>query len=156
MLDPDPSERIKADFFIELYTVRNDRFVNSLDWFSKDRFTKQMLHRYKEKRLKAVTDFRKVKQAITQARLIGKDDTISKRLKEFAENLELDIDHLEISSAAISAEAKSMTKQASKLVEFLNKIEVDSYLGEDDLWESLETLREIIQMRLLEAGRRLK
>jgi len=156
MLDPDPTERIKADFFIELYAVRNDRFVSSLDWFTKDRFTKQMLKRYKEKRLKAVTDFRKVKQAITQARLAGKDKTISKRLREFAENMELDIAHLEISSAAISAEAKAMTKQATKLWDFLNKIETDSYVGEDERWELLERLRQIIRTRLLEAGRRIK
>jgi len=156
MLDPDPTGRIKADFFIELYAVRNDRFVNALEWFTKDRFTKQMLERYKAKRLKAVTDFRKVKQAITQARLAGRDRTISKRLREFAENIDLDIEHLEISSAAISAEAKSMTKQATKLWDFLNKIETDSYVGEDELWESLEKLRKIIQTRLLEAGRRIR
>src|SRR5688500_14443357 len=34
MLDPAPKKRVKADFFIELYVVRNDRFVNSLAWYS--------------------------------------------------------------------------------------------------------------------------
>jgi len=30
MLNPDPDKRMKADVFIELYTVRNDRTVNKL------------------------------------------------------------------------------------------------------------------------------
>ena len=115
MLDPEPKNRIKADFFIELYVVRNDKLVNSFDWYKKDRFTKQMLDRYLAKRLKSVTDFRKIKQSINQARLAGKEKAVSKRLQEFAENQDFDIDHLEISAATVSAEAKSMTKQANQM-----------------------------------------
>ena len=39
MLDADPNTRMKADFFIELYAVRNDREVNKFPWFKKDEFT---------------------------------------------------------------------------------------------------------------------
>src|ERR1700680_4735151 len=43
MLDADPDKRVKADFFIELYAVRNDREVKKFPWFHKDKFTDDML-----------------------------------------------------------------------------------------------------------------
>ncbi len=156
MLDPDPSRRVKADFFIELYAVRNDRLVNSFEWYKKDRFTRQILKRYQAKRLTSVTDFRKIKQAINQARLAKKERSISKRLREFAEDLDLDISHLEISSASAAAEAKAMTKQASKMLDVLKRMEVDSFVGEDGFWETLQDLVETIREKLLDAGRRVK
>src|SRR5207248_5291031 len=39
MLDPDPENRAKADFFIELYVVVTDRNVTKFDWFKRNRFT---------------------------------------------------------------------------------------------------------------------
>ena len=36
MLHPNPDLRWKADFFIELYAVRNDRVVNKFNWFEVD------------------------------------------------------------------------------------------------------------------------
>jgi hypothetical protein len=52
MLDADPGKRVKADFFIELYAVRNDREVNKFSWFSKDRFTDDMLTKVEQKGIK--------------------------------------------------------------------------------------------------------
>lgn len=156
MLDPDPTNRIKADFFIELYVVRNDKLVNSFEWFKKDQFTKQMLERYQAKRLKSVTDFRKIKQAINQARIAGKEKEIGKRLQAFAVNLEIDIGYLEIASAAVTAEARSVAKQANQMNDFLEKIDVDSFLGEDNFWTTLEVLARTIRIKLLESGRRAK
>ena len=65
MLDADPSNRVKADFFIELYAVRNDREVKTFSWFDKDEFTDQMLIKLAAKGLKSVTEFRIIKQHIT-------------------------------------------------------------------------------------------
>src|ERR1017187_4140015 len=67
MLDADPDKRIPADFFIELYAVRNDREVNKFAWFDRDTFTDDMLKKSKEKGIKSVTDFRIVKQYINNA-----------------------------------------------------------------------------------------
>lgn len=163
MLDPDPKMRIKADFFIELYAVRNDRVVRSFEWFTPDKFTKAMLDRYKEGRftdgpvrLKSVTDFRKIKQYISHAKSAKKEKTLEKRLKEFTNNIDLDLDHLEISSATVAAEAKSMGKIATKLIRELENIEVDEFVGEEDLWDSLEKLRTTVTKKLREVGRRIR
>ena len=46
MLAPEPAERVKADFFIELYPVRTSAFINSQSWFDRDHFTQRMLEKY--------------------------------------------------------------------------------------------------------------
>jgi ParB family chromosome partitioning protein len=156
MLDPDPSKRVKADFFIELHVVRNDRYVNSFDWYQKDRFTHAMLERYTSGKLKAVTDFRVVKEHITNARKAGKDAQISRRLREFAEDADLLIEHLQISSASAAAEAEAIRKRIEKLAADLGSLDAQSCYGEHTLWEALESLLALIKKKLREAGRRVK
>ncbi len=117
MLDADPKKRIKADFFIELHAVRNDRLVKSFDWYNKDRFTKAMLKRYQEGGLKSVTAFRLVKQNINNARDANKKREMSKRLRKFTESSDVPIDYLQIEAASAAAEVSAMEKQISKLVD---------------------------------------
>lgn len=156
MLDADPDKRIKADFFIELHAVRNDRFVNSFDWYTKDKFTKAMLKRYKDKGggLKSVTAFRLVKQYINNARDANKKTEISERLCKFTESSNVPIDYLQIESASTVAEVSAMGRQISRLVDDIAKLNIDKCIGEETFWESLETLVETIRKKLREAGRR--
>ena len=156
MLDPDPEKRVKADFFIEMYVVRNDRFVNSLDWYSKETFTRAMLSRYSAKKLKAVTDFRVIKEHVNNARKANKDTQISRRLREFTEDADLPIDHLQISSASATAGAAAMRTRVDKLIADLESLDVETYYGEIALWETLDTLLATVKKKLNEAGRRVK
>ena len=148
MLDPDPEKRVKADFFIEMYVVRNDRFVNSLDWYSKETFTRAMLSRYSAKKLKAVTDFRIIKEHVNNARKAKKDTQISRRLREFTEDADLPIDHLQISSASAVAGAAAMRTRVEKLIADLESLDVETYYGEIALWETLETLLATVKKKL--------
>jgi len=158
MLDPDPNKRVKADFYIELYAVRNDRLVNSMEWYSKSKFTEQMLDKYQNKKsgLKAVTDFRTMKQYISVASHAGKERSISKKLKEFTFSDSLTLDHLVIKEADISAKAQRLIRDIKNLEEILSKIEVDDYYGEESLWANLEKLIKTIKGILLAANRRIK
>ena len=79
MLDPDPENRAKADFFIELYVVVTDRNVIKFDWFSRNRFTDAMLKKADAKALHSVTEFRIVKQHINNAAKAKKLPVISNR-----------------------------------------------------------------------------
>lgn len=155
MLDPDPSKRIKADFFIELYPIKTDKVVKTMEWFRADIFTEQMLERHKNKRLRSVTDFRKVKQSINNAAKANQVQQISKRLKAFAENEELPLESLEIEIASKAAEAKSMGKILEKTIAEVTLMDVESMIGEEELWKSLEELMKLIRSKLLKAGRRL-
>ena len=155
MLDPDPTKRVKADFFIELYAVRNDRFVSSFDWYSRDRFTKAMLSRYQSGKLKAVTDFRRIKEHVTNARKANRSRQISRRLREFTQNPDYPIEHLEISSASAAAEAAAIRRSVVNLEADLESLDVESLFGEDALWEALESLLAVIRKKFRELGRRL-
>ena len=155
MLDPDPEKRVKADFFIELHAVRNDRFVNRFDWFKKNAFTDAMLEKVEAKGLKAVTDFRIVKQHINNAVKAKKEVAISKRLKEFANTPRLTPDHLSIESAQVASEARRLVSAIDKLYAEVKTLEVDDFYGEDELWARLEKLANLIQRKLRSVGRRV-
>jgi len=154
MLDADPDKRVKADFFIELYPVRNDREVVKFPWFNKDTFTDAMLAKSKQGGLKSVTEFRVVKQYINNAVKANKVATISKRLKEYADEPTLESDHLNIESAAVAAEAKKLLKSANALYEQINDIDIDEFYGQEVLWDRLEALANLIRQKLKSLGRR--
>lgn len=155
MLEPSEENRVKADFFIELYPVRNDREVNKFDWFQRDKFTDAMLERHQTKNLRSVTDFRIVKQHINNAVKAKRVASVSRKLREFTQNPALPVDHLSIESAQTSASARKMLKSASLLHESIDAIEVDQYIGEDAMWNKLLDLSELIRTKLREAGWRV-
>lgn len=157
MLHRDPSERIKADFFIELYPVVNDRLTTTLEWFAKEEFITRMLTKYvARKGLKAVTDFRVMKQCITNAHRAGKDKLIGRKLQEFTYNDALNLDHLSIQSATVYATAKKLVSGINKTEEAIRKMDPAQYYGEEELWTSLERLLTQIRSKLEAANRRLK
>jgi len=158
MLDPDPSKRVKADFFIELHPVVTDRVVSKMQWFSKNKFVRRMLEKYQTKGagIKAVTDFRLMKQHISNARRSGKIKTITKRLKEFTEDDSLSLEHLEIKSAAVHETVKRILRNIENIRDTLKDIDVADYYGEEALWKELENLAALIRAKILEAGRRSK
>jgi ParB/RepB/Spo0J family partition protein len=154
MLDSDPSKRHKADFFIELYPVRNDREVNKFSWFEKNKFTDSMLKKQDVGGVKSVTDFRIIKQHINNAVKAGNIPAISNRLEEFAKNPSLSPDYLNIESAQIAANAKRILKSVDSLYDQVNSIDVQEYFGEEDMWHKLESLAALIRGKLKELGRR--
>jgi ParB family chromosome partitioning protein len=154
MLDADPDKRVKADFFIELYPVRNDREVTKFEWFNKDKFTDQMLEKFEQGGIRAVTDFRTVKQYINNAVKAKKVSAVSRRLREFAEQAALTPDHLNIESAKIAAEAKKVLRSVDNLYAQVNEIDVDEYYGEEAMWDRLESLAQLIREKLKALGRR--
>jgi ParB family transcriptional regulator, chromosome partitioning protein len=155
MLDPDPENRAKADFFIELYVVVTDRNVTKFDWFSRNRFTDAMLQKAEAKGLASVTEFRTVKQHINNAAKAKKLPSISKRLREFAESPALTVSHLEIQSAQSAATARTISRAADALKSQLADLDVEEIYGQDDLWDKLDELSKMIQAVLKKAGRRV-
>lgn len=156
MLDFDPTRRVKADFFIELYPVRNDRLMRSLEWFKPDRFTDRMLQKYQaQKGLKAVTDFRVIKQHITNARKAQREREIAKRLKEFAESDDLPLEHVEVRAANVGAQARKLTVAINALAMRLQQLDVEDYYGEEKLWAAIAELVRIGISTLSAADKRV-
>src|SRR5207249_569667 len=124
MLHPDPDQRWKADFFIELYVVRNDRVVNKFSWFNKNKFTDAMIEKYTAGGLKAVTEFRVIKQHISNASKSDKLTLLSKRMKEFVDEPKLKVEHLEIEEADVAAQVRKMRKEVGKLSQVVSELDV--------------------------------
>jgi ParB family chromosome partitioning protein len=155
MLDPNPEQRTKADFFIELYPIRHDRNVVKFDWFRPVRFTDQMITKMEAKGLRSVTDFRVVKQHINNAVKANRTQTISKRLREFADTPKAGVDLLEVRTAQSHALARTLTRDVRKLLIQLEDIDVELMYGEKELWNSMEELMRRLRSLLLKADRRL-
>ena len=158
MLDPDPDKRVKADFFIELYPFLRDRLVSKMPGYSVTTFTRKMLEKYRSPNggIKAVTDFRRAKQHIGNARKANKVSALSHKLKEFVENVELNPDHLLVPAADVSAQARSLQSRIQRLQEELTDLDFEAYVGEEELWSALESLLHSIRKCLNAASRRVK
>ena len=154
MMDVDPDNRKKADFFIELYPVRTDRTVNTFEWFDRNKFTDAMIEKSDAGALRSVTEFRLVKQYINNAVKANRQRTISRRLQEFADDPELQPEHLNIGSAAVGASARKIGKAADQLVDQLDELDVEEYFGQEEMWEKLEKLARLIRQKLRTLGRR--
>ena len=150
MLRPNPDERVKADFFIELYPIISDQAVRRFVWFKRDYIIERMLDKYFNRKsgIKSVTDFRKMKQHITAAKRANYVEQLSQRFKEFCEDDGLDLSHLEIRDAGIHQQAEKITKDVSKIYNQINSIDPDLYYGESDLWRELVRLRDAIDRKL--------
>lgn len=157
MLDADPEKRLKADFFIELYSVITDRDLKKMSWFRRDRFIDQMLGKYliAPKIIKSVTDFRLIKQHMSNARKAGKHHQISSRLRRFAENREVPIDTLEVREAKIHAAASKLVRDVMRIKNAIDQIDVESYYGEEELWNALLALMRRLQQKLHQADKRI-
>jgi ParB family chromosome partitioning protein len=155
MLDPDPDNRAKADFFIELYVVVTDRNVKQFEWFNRNSFTEAMLEKSNGKALKSVTEFRIVKQHVNNAAKANRLPGISKRLREFAADPTLTVAHLEIKSAKLAAHIRTLSKTVETLKSQLIDLDAGEIYGEDDFWDSLEQLGILIKSTLRKAGRRV-
>ncbi len=156
MLNSNPEQRTKADFFIELYPVRHDRNVRGFDWFKPVPFTDQMIDKMEAKGLKAVTDFRMVKQHINNAVKAGRTKAISTKLKAFAENPKATVETLAVEAAESHKLARDITKEVHTLLDQLEEIDVELMYGEKAMWDSMEKLMERIKALLLKADRRLR
>ncbi len=156
MLDPDPEARVKADFFIELHAVIKDRDVNRFAWFDSEAFTDAMLEKYlgPERTIRSVTDFRRIKQYCVNARRSDHLKEFSKRLERFAEQASAPIAILEIEDASIGAAARDITKRVLQLRTSLEQVEPEVFYGEEELWDELFNLRDVLDRKLKEANRR--
>lgn len=157
MLFKEPEERIKADFFIELYPVVTDRLIRSAPWYDRNHIIDRCLYKYENKKsgFKTVTDFRKIKQALVAARSAGQEKAILTRFHRFIDDDNKLISSLEIDVARIHREANSIARHVDRLITTLDDLDAEEFLGEEDLWEKLETLLITIRRSLTAADRRL-
>lgn len=156
MLYADPEDRIKADFFIELYPILTDRLLSRAPWFEKDLVITAFLRKYQERLsgFKSITDFRKIKQHISVARAGGREDEILMLMKRFITSDSMQIDDLEIDTARFHRQASVLVRSLIRIRDELRALDVESFLGEEELWEELEAFQVLTRETLAAADRR--
>lgn len=155
MLIADPKDRIKADFFIELYPVLTDRVLSKAH-LVRDRVIDRMLFKYQNKKsgMKSITDFRKIKAYVAIAKAAGEEQEIIDRYTRFVEDDSVALSDLEIDAARVHKKAATLIRDAGKLRAALDELIVREYLGEEDLWSELEKLAQLILTKSKNADRR--
>lgn len=156
MLFPEPDDRVKADFFIELYPVLHDSILVKAPWYNRNEMTDIFLHKYQKKKsgFKAITDFRKIKQYLSAARASGHTAQVLSRFKKFLESDRIEISYLEVDAARIHKSAGKLTRDIGKLLDAVKSLPVDEYIGEEELWSELEKLLRAVRKKLADADRR--
>src|SRR5205085_8800123 len=117
MLVANPKDRIKADFFIELYPILTDRVLDIRGTAARDHVTAIMLDKYLNKKsgFKSLTDFRKIKSFVSIARSAGKEEEVRARFRQLLESDSIDIASLEIDAARVHREAVRLAEIAQDL-----------------------------------------
>jgi ParB/RepB/Spo0J family partition protein len=156
MLYADPDDRIKADFFIELYPIVTDRAVVSASWYNRDKIIQIFLRKYSEKLsgFKSITDFRVIKQHMSAAKAAGRTDELLGLFSEFLHRDDMVIDELEIDTARFHRQASVLVRSIVRIYDDLRGLKAENYLGEEELWSHLEKVAQLIQRKLAEADRR--
>ena len=156
MLDPNPQIRLNADLFIEMYPIITDRTVRRAHWYNRMYMIDALIDKYLRKAcgLNSVTDFRKIKAALTNARKADSEEEIIERLREFIEGESLEIADIEVESARFHREAEGLSRSLRRLRQQVEGIDPDSFAAEEGLWLALEELLVQIRDKLSEAERR--
>lgn len=156
MLMADPRDRIRADFFIELYPILTDRVLSRAK-IPSDHLIDRMLFKYQHKKsgMKSITDFRKIKSYVAIAKAVGREEEIIDKFTAFVEDDTYPIEELEIGVATIHKHATTMTRGAVRLRELVDNLTVDEFRGEEDLWIELEKLVRSILKKAASADRRV-
>jgi hypothetical protein len=76
-------------------------------------------------------------------------------LRTFIDDDKKDISYLEIDAARIRREATAIVRHVERLTTTLTDLDVDEFLGEEELWEHLERLLAALKKKLAAADRRL-
>jgi ParB family transcriptional regulator, chromosome partitioning protein len=153
MLAP-PSERMKADFFIELDRIRrpalDDRFgpwIKLGDSIVID----AMLKKYETEVIVAVTDFRRLAEIYKAAKAKNKKKRLVAEFTRFLRNLNVGIEDIDIPGATFAKEAKEIRRSARRLTAQLEATEPEAIASDAGLIKALNKLQKRIR-ELLEQG----
>jgi ParB/RepB/Spo0J family partition protein len=153
MLAP-PSERMKADFFIELDRFRrpalNDRFA---PWVDRGdvRSTRVVLDKYENGVIPAVTDFRHLAEIYRAGVAQNQVRRLTSEVNKFMSRETMAIDDIDVPGATFAKETKEVQRSARRLLAQLEPLQVEAVAADQALTRTLKRLERTIHEKL-EAG----
>jgi ParB/RepB/Spo0J family partition protein len=153
MLAPQ-SERMKADFFIELQRIRrpalDERFP---PWIKRGdvKSTRIMLDKYLQHTIAAVTDFRKLAETYRASVRIRKRAQFMKRFDAFLDDPDRGVDDVAVPGATFAREAKEIRRSVNRLLTQLRDLDLDDISSDEEAISLLRELRSLLDEKLSEA-----
>jgi ParB/RepB/Spo0J family partition protein len=148
------SERMKADFFIELQRIRgpalNERFP---PWVERGdhKATLIVLDKYNRGVIRAVTEFRHLAEIYRASQRLGLETQFMHRLDRFLDTPDLGIDDVEVPGASFSREAKEIRRSAHRLYNQLDELDLEAISSDDEAVEILKALLRLLEKKLNDA-----
>lgn len=153
MLAP-PTERMKADFFIELDRIRRPAIADFFPPWAEHGDAETinlLLEKYQSEVIVAVTDFRKLAAIYRAAKERGKYRRLVSEFNKFLDDPSRSIDDIDVPGATFALEIKEIGRSARRLVAQLNGAEIEALAYDADLVRTLNRLRKLLHEKL-EAG----
>lgn len=153
MLAP-ASERMKADFFIELQRIRGPALSEKFPpWKQRgDRnATLAVLDKYERGVIRAVTEFRHLAEIYRASVRLDVEDEFMERLELFLEQPDMSIEDVEVPGATFAREAKEIRRSASRLFNQIVDLDLELISADTEAVDMLKALLRLLEEKLEEA-----
>lgn len=153
MLAP-PSERFKADFFIDLHRIRGPALEKQFPpWVTRgdEKSIDIMIEKYDEGIIKAVTEFRKLVSIYRACERQGKIDKFMTQLERFFSKKKMGIDEFDIPGATFAKESSELGRSTRRLLTQIEDIDLENVADDEELVNNLRKLVHLITKKLEDA-----
>ncbi len=150
MLAP-PSERFKADFFIDLHRIRLPALENEMPpWINRtdEKCIEIMITKYENEVIKAVTEFRQLVSIYRACENKNMTDKFLAQFDSFLEDPNMAISDIDIAGATFALEIKEIRRSAKRLQSQLSEIDFENISTDQDLINELQNLSKLIYEKL--------
>ena len=157
MLLAPPSERLKADFFIELQRIRGPAMKEEMPfWISRgdEKCIDLILHKYldpKAKTITAVTQFRRLTEIYRGSVKTNQVDRFYSEMERFLDNPKMKIEDISVPGAGFEKEYKEIRRSARRLQGQLRSLDTEAISADQEMIEILQDLSDLIKSKLEEA-----
>jgi len=148
------SERMKADFFIELQRIRGPALEDRLRPWTRRGDAKCigiLLEKYEGGVIKAVTDFRRIAEIYRASTKLRKEKLFLKRFDRFLDEEDATIDEIAVPGATFAKEAKEIQRTAKRLLNQVEAIELEWIASDSAAIKLLQRLVRSLQKKLEQA-----
>lgn len=152
MLAPQ-SERLKADFFIELDRIRKPALTEGFPpWASRgdEQCIDILLRKYHHDVIKAVTEFRELAAKYRGAVYYDKLDAFFEQLDRFFDDEHMGIDDIRVADVEYHKAAFEARRSSSRLLNQLRDLDDEALAADEELVKTLLDLAREIRRRLTE------
>jgi len=150
MLAP-PSDRMKADFFIELDRIRRPALTDHFEpWVEQgdERSIEIVLEKYEHEVIDAVTDFRHLSEVYKASQTPKQRRKLQSEFRRFFREPDVGIWDISVPGATFAKEAKEIQRSAKRLLAQLGDVEVDVVASDKDTVSVLQQLLKVLREKL--------